>query len=74
MLDDAAIQLFEVGQVDAALPGRIEFESSPEVLRAGDSYSLRILLDNRGMAPIGIREVIVTATVNGKPFSVARTG
>jgi tetratricopeptide (TPR) repeat protein len=52
--------------VDAALPGRIEFESTPEVLRAGDSYSLRILLDNRGRAPIGIREVIVTSTVNGK--------
>ena len=54
---------------EAASPGAIEFEVEPRVVRAGDSYSLKIYLRNRGASPIGIRQMLVTATVNGKKSS-----
>ena len=50
----------------AVLPGRIEFRTEPEVVRPGDRYKLEIRFVNAGGAPIEIKEMVVTNSVNGK--------
>jgi hypothetical protein len=50
-------------------PGRIEFETRPAVLRAGDRYTLHVYFSNPATAPIEIREMVVTNTVNGRKSS-----
>jgi tRNA A-37 threonylcarbamoyl transferase component Bud32/tetratricopeptide (TPR) repeat protein len=50
----------------AALPGKILFEVSPDGVRAGDRYVVNIQLANEGDAPIQIRAMQLTTTVNGR--------
>ncbi|MGE0452346.1 MAG: protein kinase [Vicinamibacteria bacterium] len=50
----------------ADLPGRLLFEVDPDSPKPGDKYTVRILIQNDGSAPIQIRDMIVTTTVNGK--------
>jgi predicted Ser/Thr protein kinase len=50
----------------AALPGRIEFKTDPEAVRAGEKYKLEVRFANTGTAPIGIAAMLVTTTVNGR--------
>ena len=49
----------------AALPGRIAFRTQPESVRAGEPFRLEVRFANTGAAPIEIREMLVTRTVDG---------
>jgi serine/threonine protein kinase len=54
------------GTQPADLPGKINFEFSPAVPKPGEKYTASISLVNEGLAPIQLRDMIVTTTVNGK--------
>ncbi len=49
--------------------GRLEFEGRPATLGPGERYTLNVYFDNPARAPIEIREVVVTNTVNGRKAS-----
>jgi serine/threonine-protein kinase len=51
-------------QVD--LPGKLSFEIEPKTPRPGDKYTVRIVMQNEGTAPISIRDMIMTLVVNGR--------
>ena len=53
----------------ATLPGRIEFKAEPDSVRAGERYSVSVYLSNPGRAPIEVRDVLVTTTVNDRKAS-----
>jgi len=48
------------------LPGRIQFEVSPEGVKPGDKFSVRISLLNEGTAPIQVASLMVNTSINGK--------
>jgi len=48
------------------LPGKISFDVSPDIVKAGDRYTVKIIFINEGSAPINIRSMMVTFIVNGK--------
>jgi tetratricopeptide (TPR) repeat protein len=50
----------------AELPGKILFEVSPEAVKGGDRYVVRIYFLNEGKAPIGIRDMVIASKVNGR--------
>jgi serine/threonine-protein kinase len=50
----------------ADLPGQIKFETEPEAIEPGASYTIRILFANAGAAPIEIEQMVLTTTVNGR--------
>jgi serine/threonine-protein kinase len=50
----------------ADLPGRILFEVTPETVRPGDRYLVKIYLLNEGHAPIQIREMVVGTKINNR--------
>jgi serine/threonine protein kinase len=50
----------------ADLPGRILFDVSPEAVKAGDRYTVKIYFLNEGQAPIQIREMIVGTRINNR--------
>jgi serine/threonine-protein kinase len=50
----------------ADLPGKLSFEVEPRSPKPGDKYTVRIVMLNEGNAPISIRDMIVTTTVNGR--------
>jgi len=50
----------------ADLPGRILFEVSPEAVKAGDRYTVKIYFLNEGQAPIQIREMVVGTRINNR--------
>jgi len=50
-------------------PGRIEFEASPERLKAGERYTLRVYFANPGQAPVEIQQMLVTHVVDGRKSS-----
>jgi serine/threonine protein kinase len=50
----------------ADLPGRILFDVSPETVKAGDRYVVKIFFLNEGQAPIQIREMIVGTKINNR--------
>ena len=54
------------GTQPADLPGKINFEFNPGVPKPGEKYTATISLMNEGLAPIQLRDMIVTTTVNGK--------
>lgn len=47
------------------VPGRLDFEIAPARLVAGDSYAVKVYLQNDGTKPIKIASMKVTSTVNG---------
>ncbi|MFI4945855.1 MAG: protein kinase [Burkholderiales bacterium] len=49
----------------AQMPGRIEFRTDPASVGPGEAYKLEVRFVNAGRAPIEIREMVVTTTVNG---------
>ena len=49
----------------AQMPGRIEFRTDPASVGPGGDYKLEVRFVNAGRAPIEIREMLVTTTVNG---------
>ncbi len=54
------------GTQPADLPGKITFDFSPSVPKPGEKYTASISLLNEGLAPIQLRDMIITTTVNGK--------
>ena len=50
----------------ADLPGKVFFEVEPSVPKPGEKYTVRIVMQNEGNAPISIQMMSVTTTVNGK--------
>ena len=54
------------GSQAAELPGAIAFEVKPASPKGGDRYNVVCALVNQGTQPIAIKEVVVTAIVNGK--------
>lgn len=50
----------------ADLPGQIRFETDPEAIAPGDSYTIRVLFANAGSAPIEIAELVITTIINGR--------
>jgi eukaryotic-like serine/threonine-protein kinase len=53
------------GSAAAELPGRILFEAKPEVVKAGDQYSVSIYLLNEGAGPISVKSMAVATVKNG---------
>jgi tetratricopeptide (TPR) repeat protein len=53
------------GSAAAELPGKIQFEPRPEVVKAGDQYSVSIYLVNEGAGPIAVRAMAVSIVKNG---------
>ncbi len=64
--EDSAGVVVKKGTQEAELPGKINFDFSPETVKAGERFTANIVVLNEGMAPIQIQSVVVTTTVNGK--------
>jgi serine/threonine protein kinase len=54
------------GSVAAELPGKIVFDVSPDFVKPGDRYTVKIFLQNEGSAPIALKDMFVSTTINGK--------
>ncbi len=54
------------GTQAAELPGKISFEIEPAAVKAGDTYTVKVALQNEGAAPIQIKDMIVATTTNGR--------
>jgi hypothetical protein len=54
------------GTQAAELPGKIHFDINPDLVRAGERYTVKVYLVNEGLAPIQIRDMLVTTKINGK--------
>jgi serine/threonine-protein kinase len=54
------------GTAAADLPGRLTFDVEPDAVKPGEKYTVKVQLQNEGDAPIQIRDMIVTTTVNGR--------
>jgi hypothetical protein len=50
----------------ALLPGRIEFKTEPATVGPGERYRLEVRFVNTGSAPIEIKGMLVTTTVNDR--------
>jgi hypothetical protein len=48
------------------IDGRIEFSSTPQRVKPGDAYKIRVGFVNEGKKPIEIKEVVVATKINGK--------
>jgi hypothetical protein len=64
--EDSAGVTVKKGTTAAELPGKIRFEFTPPVPKAGERYNVKVSLMNEGTAPIGIASVITTTVINGK--------
>jgi len=53
----------------ALLPGRIEFKTEPATVGPGEKYKLEVRFVNTGAAPIVIKDMLVTTTVNDRKAS-----
>jgi serine/threonine protein kinase len=53
------------GSQASALPGKIQFEIKPEVVKPGDTFSVAIFLVNEGAQPIQVRSFNITTVRNG---------
>jgi tetratricopeptide (TPR) repeat protein len=53
------------GSQAAALPGKIQFEIKPEVVKPFDTFSVAIFLLNEGAQPIQVRSFSITMVRNG---------
>ena len=54
------------GTQAAELPGKIHFDIDPDTVKAGERYTVKVYLVNEGLAPIQIRDMLVTTKINGK--------
>ena len=48
------------------LPGRVAFEVSPEAVRSGERFTVRVLFANEGQAAITLSGMQLTTTINGR--------
>jgi hypothetical protein len=54
------------GSTAAELPGKINFDVEPDSPKASEKYRVKVFLANEGAAPIQVKEMYVTTTINGK--------
>jgi tetratricopeptide (TPR) repeat protein len=54
------------GTQAADLPGKISFDVSPDQVKAGENFTVKIYMQNEGTAPISIKDMLVTSIVNGR--------
>jgi tetratricopeptide (TPR) repeat protein len=54
------------GSTAADLPGKINFDIDPDTPKAGERYTVKVFLVNEGNAPIQLKDMFVTTTINGK--------
>jgi hypothetical protein len=57
------------GSTAADLPGKINFDVEPDVPKAGERYTVKVFLLNEGGAPIQVKDMVVSTTINGKKIS-----
>jgi tetratricopeptide (TPR) repeat protein len=57
------------GSTAAELPGKINFDVEPDAPKAGEKYTVKVFLSNEGGAPIQVKDMIVSTTINGKKIS-----
>jgi serine/threonine-protein kinase len=50
----------------AELPGSVTFELEPSSPKAGEKYTVRVVMQNAGNAPIQIQSMNVTTMINGR--------
>jgi hypothetical protein len=50
----------------AQVPGRVDFEVTPARVKPGDSFTVRVYLVNTGKKEIGVQDLVLVETVNGK--------
>ncbi len=66
--EDSAGVTVKKGTQAAELPGKLSFEVSPQAVKPGERYAVNIVLMNEGNAPIEIRSMTITTTINGRKF------
>jgi tetratricopeptide (TPR) repeat protein len=54
------------GSTAADLPGKINFDIDPATPKAGERYTVKVFLVNEGNAPIQLKDMFVTTTINGR--------
>jgi tetratricopeptide (TPR) repeat protein len=54
------------GSTAADLPGKINFDIDPDTPKPGERYTVKVFLVNEGNAPIQLKDMFVTTTINGK--------
>jgi len=59
------------GSQAAELPGKVSFEIEPDQVKPGEKFTIKIYLSNEGSAPISIKDLLVTSTVNSRRSSGA---
>jgi hypothetical protein len=50
--------------------GKVQFEETPAMVKAGEPVALRVFVVNEGKKPVRIRSVALTLTQNGKRASL----
>jgi len=59
------------GSQAADLAGKIQFDVTPDTVKALEKYTVSIYLANEGSAPIQVTDMVVTTTINGSKRSGA---
>jgi serine/threonine protein kinase len=54
------------GSTAADLPGKINFDIDPDTPKPGERYTVKVFLVNEGNAPIQLKDMFVTTTINGR--------
>jgi len=67
--EDSAGVVVKKGSQAAELPGKLSFDVEPEKVRPGDTYAVKISLQNEGRAPITIKDMTLTTTINGRKIT-----
>ncbi len=57
------------GSQAAELPGKVSFDVEPENVKPGGTYAVKISLQNEGLAPISIKDMTLTTTINGRKIT-----
>src|SRR5262249_8380661 len=64
--EDSAGVNVKKGTQAADLPGKINFDFTPETVKAGERFTASISMMNEGGAPIQIQSMTITTIVNGR--------
>jgi serine/threonine protein kinase len=64
--EQSANVIVKKGSQAAELPGKIQFDVEPDAVKPGEKYTVKVYLSNEGSAPIQIRDMLVTTTINGQ--------
>jgi serine/threonine protein kinase len=67
--EDSAGVTVKKGTAAAELPGKIQFEPSPEAPKGGDRVRVTVLLSNEGSQPIQLATMTVVTVIDGRRMS-----